>query len=82
MSPPFLGENLKKFETKFAEAQKLLIPEDELNDYLDALERLRFSIDKVNDTLDIIAVRDWEGETLLQFRKIWTNLELFRHSSV
>ena len=38
---------LEKFESKYAEAQKLLIPEEELNECLDALERLRFSINKV-----------------------------------
>ena len=37
---------LEKFEIKFAEAQKLQISEDELNECLDALERLKFSIDK------------------------------------
>ena len=37
---------LQNFEKTFAEAEKL-IPEKELNDYMDAFERLKFNIDKV-----------------------------------
>ena len=38
---------LQNFEKKFAEAEKLEIPDEELADYLDALERLKFNIEKV-----------------------------------
>lgn len=40
-------ETLQSFQHKFDEAENLLISTNDLQDALDALERLRFNIDEV-----------------------------------